>query len=556
MQFFISISNLSYSFPNGKKLFENLNINVSSEKVGLTGDNGCGKTTLLKLISGELKQASGSIKINGTITKFEQDQSNLSGLDVVEVLGVKNRLAALEKITAGLGREEDFLLLNDNWDIEQKIDNILRMFGLSHISRERKFSDLSGGEAERLMFAACLIKNPDFILFDEPTNHLDLQSREAFYQIIKNYKKGLLVVSHDKQLLRQMDRIIELSDKDAKTYGGNYDFYCEQKQIEKDAINQKINTAGIELRKQIKVSSLVISSKEGKNNLGEQRRENTGISKGALNKRKNNSEKTLAGLISVHKQKIEKLSENLCTLENNSSRERLIKLDFDKKSKSKGKCLVSAVELNFKFDTVNIWDSGLSFQVNSADRVLLSGCNGSGKTTLVNLIVKKIIPSEGNIRVNCSRIGVIDQKYDLLLSDKTILENIQTFAVPGMPEHELRIRLARFLFFNDDAVKITRFLSGGEKCRLMMACLLAASNTPELIILDEPTNNLDLKSISQMESALSDYPGALIVISHDRDFVENIGITKTINLDEISLVSKTVLNKTNIIFNNNLSELL
>jgi len=110
-----------------------------------------------------------------------------------------------------------------------------------------------------------------------------------------------------------------------------------------------------------------------------------------------------------------------------------------------------------------------------------------------------------------------------------------------MPEHELRIRLARFLYFNDDAGKITRFLSGGEKCRLMMACLLAASNTPELMILDEPTNNLDLKSISQMESALNDYPGALIVISHDRDFVENIGITKTIIL--MNFICKQVRTK-------------
>jgi len=556
MQFFISISNLSYSFPNGKKLFENLNFTISSEKVGLTGDNGCGKTTLLKLIAGELKQASGSIKISGDITKFEQDQSNLSVLNVIEVLGVNNQLAALEKITAGLGSEEDFLLLNDNWDIEQKIDNVLRMFGLSHISRERKFSDLSGGEAERLMFASCLIKNPDSILFDEPTNHLDMQSRETLYQVIKNYKKGLLVVSHDKQLLRQMDKIIELSGKGAKTYGGNFDFYCEQKQIEKDAIDQRINTAGIELRKQIKVSNTVISSKENKNNLGERRRENAGISKGALNKRRNNSEKTLAGLISVQKQKIEKLAENLSTLKNNSQQERLIKLDLDKTSKLKGKCLISAVELNYSFGKVNLWYPRLSFHVNSIDRVLLAGCNGSGKTTLVNLILQKIVPSAGSISVNCSRIGVIDQKYDLLLPDKTVLENIQAFAVPGMPEHELRIRLARFLFFNDDAGKTTRFFSGGEKCRLMMACLLAASNTPELLILDEPTNNLDLKSISQMERALNGYTGALIVISHDRDFVENIGITKTINLDEISSVSKSVLNKTNIIINNNLSELL
>ncbi|MGD1006126.1 MAG: ATP-binding cassette domain-containing protein [Ignavibacteriaceae bacterium] len=242
MQFFINISNLSYSFPNGQKLFENLSFNISSE----------------------LKQTSGSIKINGTVTKFEQDLSYLSGKDVIEILGVKNLLIALEKITAGFGCDDDFELLGDNWNIEQKIDNVLLLFGLSHIQRERKFSSLSGGEAGRLMFASCLIKNSDFILFDEPTNHLDLESRETFYHIIKNYNKGLLVVSHDKQLLRQMDKIIELSDKGARTYGGNFDFYCEQKQIEKDSVDKKINKTEIELKKQIKLSASIIGSKEKK----------------------------------------------------------------------------------------------------------------------------------------------------------------------------------------------------------------------------------------------------------------------------------------------------
>jgi ATPase subunit of ABC transporter with duplicated ATPase domains len=555
MQFFINISNLSYSFPNGQKLFENLSFNISSEKVGLTGDNGCGKTTLLKLISGELKQTSGSIKINGTVTKFEQDLSYLSGKDVIEILGVKNLLIALEKITAGFGCDDDFELLGDNWNIEQKIDNVLLLFGLSHIQRERKFSSLSGGEAGRLMFASCLIKNSDFILFDEPTNHLDLESRETFYHIIKNYNKGLLVVSHDKQLLRQMDKIIELSDKGARTYGGNFDFYCEQKQIEKDSVDKKINKTEIELKKQIKLSASIIGSKEKKNKLAEQQRENSGIIKMVLNKRRNNSEKDLAGLISVHKQKVDNIAEKLNSLKSNSPQERLIKLDLENRGKLKGKCLINASGLNHTYNNVSLWNSGLSFEVKSSDRVLISGGNGSGKTTLVNLIVQKILPAEGSIRINCPGIGLIDQKYDLLYPDMTVLENIQSFAAPDIPEHELRIRLARFLFFKDDAAKITRFLSGGEKCRLIMACLLAASNMPELIILDEPTNNLDLKSIAQMQSALNDYSGALIVISHNLDFLQNIGINKTINLDEISPVSKSLLNKSNKIINNNFFDL-
>jgi len=174
----------------------------------------------------------------------------------------------------------------------------------------------------------------------------------------------------------------------------------------------------------------------------------------------------------------------------------------------------------------------VSFIINQKDRIGLAGKNGSGKTTLISLHTQKLQPVCGHITCNDIRIGIIDQKYGLIAPDLTVLENIRQRAHSDIKEHELRIRLGRFLFYKDEVFKQARDLSGGEKCRLSLACLLAVSNEPDLIILDEPTNNLDLAGIEQMQSALQQYSGALLVISHDQIFLETLGIDKVLDLNK------------------------
>lgn len=531
MPFYIKASDLSYSFGNGNCLFKNINFTLSAEKAGLVGPNGCGKSTLLKLITGELMPVSGSIEVSGSVTRFLQDQTHLADYSVAEALGVYERLTALRSILAGTGTENDYLIIDNHWDIEDRIEEALALFGLKELDAERKFATLSGGEAGRLLLAACMLKQTDFILFDEPTNHLDLYARESFYKMIETYNKGMLIVSHDRQLLKRVDKIIELTDKGLKTYGGNYDFYIEQKQIEQNAIEQKITEAESSLKKQIKLSAAVISSKEKKNVFAKQNRENGGILKAVLNKRRGNAERTTAKLIDIHEKKINKINDNLNSYKNLADKDYSIKIDIDD-AKLKNKLLATAYEINYIYTGHYLWKQNLSFEIRTGERVLIMGRNGSGKTTLINIITQKLPPSGGVIKTNCGHIGIIDQRYEMLDSKLSLLDNMRMFAPSAMPEHELRIRLARFLFFGDDAHKTAGVLSGGEKSRLAMACLLASANLPDMIILDEPTNNLDLQSIMQMQEALNAYKGALIVISHDIDFIESVGITKTINLDD------------------------
>lgn len=531
MPFYIKASGLSYSFENGSKLFKNINFTLTAEKAGLIGVNGCGKSTLLKLISGEIKPAAGAIEVNGAVTRFFQDQTHIADLTIAEVIGLKAEFEALHRILDGKGTEEDFSIIDKNWDIEERAKEILSQFNLANISFERTFGSLSGGEAGRLLLASCLIKKADYILFDEPTNHLDTESRKLFYKMIDCSKNGMLIVSHDRQLLKKMDKILELTGQGIKIYGGNYDTYLEQKMLEQNAIEQRITEAESSLKKQVKISSTVIKTKERKNALGKQRREDGSLLKAVLNKRRGQAEHTIARLTEVHEKKINQLSENLNSYKNMADRERIIKIDLlDDKLKSK--MLITALQINYKYSEQPLWRHDLSFDIKTGERVLLSGKNGTGKTTLVNMILQNIKPACGRLIINCKYTGIVDQRYELIRPGLTLLDNMRLYAPSKMPEHELRIRLSRFLFYNDDAFKPAGILSGGEKNRLAMACLLASDNLPEMIILDEPTNNLDLKSIIQLQDALEGYRGALIIISHDADFIKSAGITKTINLDD------------------------
>ncbi len=528
----ICISGLGYTLPDGHSLFKNINFNITGGKTGIVGSNGCGKTTLLKIISGELKPGEGSILTNGIFAVLEQDQSGYTGLTIAEVLGVDQKLAALHSISAGKGREADFILLGDEWNIEEHILSVTCKAGLERIPLDRLFGQLSGGEAARLLFVKCLLQNPDFIMLDEPTNHLDGASRTLFYDMVANYRKGLLVVSHDRQLLRLMDTIIEITPVAAKTYGGNYDLYYRQKITEHDALEQQILTAELGIKKGRQIAAAAAASRKKINARAEKNNANGGIPKILLNKRRGKGEKTLARIAAVHEKKLNRMQNHVAELKENLPANNRIKIDLNAEPEYKGRILIKADDVNFGYNETLLWRQNIDYTIYVQERISLAGNNGSGKSTLINLFTGKLQPVSGHITCNNIHIGIIDQKYELIVPGLTVLENMRQRARKDIKEHELRIRLGRFLFYRDEVFKQAEVLSGGEKCRLSLACLLAVSNEPDLIILDEPTNNLDLAGIEQMQSALQQYSGTLLVISHDRIFLENIGIDKVLDLNK------------------------
>lgn len=529
----IILNNISYTLPNGIKIFDNLSFSFNNELTGLVGKNGVGKSTLAKIISNQIKIQSGDVNVSGRVKYLPQIFNEKLDMPVIEILSVKEKYESLKRLENGQGNKNDLLILDDDWDLENRVDLIKSRMGISHIDLYREYSSLSGGEKVRCMLASLLIDNPDFIILDEPTNHLDNEGREIVYNFVRNWKKGMIVISHDRTLLRLMNTIVELSPIGLKSYGGNYNFYLQQRKSEEEAVENEIKNLSSELKKAVEHKNKVIQRQQKRNISGDKKALKSNLPKIVSNQLKGAGEKTLKKLKDIHNEKNKDREEKLAEIKSKQRSKYNIKFDVDYKNQYKRANLVSAKEINFSYDKEEkIWKNNISVIIYGGERILLKGKNGSGKTTLLKMIRGELKPITGSLEVRTEKIGSLDQDISILNDELSLLENIKLASGGKLPEHELRIRLGRFLFYKDEVFKKAKVLSGGERMRAGLACLLSSHNIPDLIILDEPTNNLDLESIEELTNGLNEFNGAILVVSHDKDFLNDIEVARVIDLDE------------------------
>ena len=523
----ILINNISFYLPTGKVIFDNLTLSFSQYKTGLVGRNGVGKSTLLKLISGELSLTSGSIQVDGTLGIVPQNTALPENITLAAFLECEEKINALHRITAGSVDENDFVILNDEWDIEERVRKWLDIFGLSHIPYHRSVTMLSGGETTRLFLAKVFLSDADFLLLDEPTNHLDATSREQLYQAITEWKGGLVVVSHDRTLLNFMEEIVELTSLGAKSYGGNYDDYAEQKEIEKAAHEQQLNDAKKLMQKTKNTIQGSREKHEQKQSYGIALRRSGSIDKLTANSKKGRSERTQSKLLIKEERLIKQAETQLQSAKEKIEINEEINIELPATKVPNGKIILDIQDLNFSYDANKNIIQGFNLNLQGPARLALAGDNGSGKTTLVKLILNQLQPQSGKIYIGTEHVRYLDQNASLLDADLSILDNFLKLN-PDATENDAYRSLAQFLFRNVTAHKSVKDLSGGEKLRALLACVLMSNQPPQLLILDEPTNHLDISSIKSIESALNHYQGAMIVISHDKIFLNNIGIEKVI----------------------------
>lgn len=529
----IILKNISYTIPNGIQLFNNLSFSFNPVLTGMVGKNGIGKSTLVKIIDKQVNPSSGYIEAVGKVKYLPQNFTELPGETVADVFDINDKYAALKRLEAGRGNKNDLLLLDDDWELESRIDIVKEKMKISHIDLSRKCNTLSGGEMVKCMLASLLLSNPDFIILDEPTNHLDNEGRQIVHDFVGNWKKGMIVISHDRSLLRLMNTIVELSSIGLKSYGGNYDFYLEQKKLEDEAVLNQIRNVSSELKKAIKQKTEVTQRQQKRNIAGEKKAIKSNMPKIMANQLKGAGEKTLKKLRDIHNEKINNIEQKLSEAKSNQRSKYKVKFDMGGEEKQKRSNLVTADSINYCHEkNKNLWEENLSFTIYGGERIVLKGKNGSGKTTLLKMIRGELKPSSGDLHVHNLRISSLEQDVSILRDELTLLENLKEASQGKLPEHELRIRLGRFLFYKEEVFKQAKVLSGGEKMRAGLACLLSSHNLPDLIILDEPTNNLDLESIDELTIGLNQFNGAIIVVSHDVDFLNEIGVTREIDLDE------------------------
>lgn len=520
-----------YAHPGGDVLFSGLNLSIGKqERIALTGHNGAGKSTLLQLISGKLNPSSGTVKVNSLPYYVPQLSGQYDDHTIGCVLQVDDKLDALKQILDGNLNEVNFEILDDDWIIEERCKEALAYWKLEGIDLNQKMKTLSGGQKTKVFLAGILIHQPEIVLLDEPSNHLDISGRDILYDYIQSAQATLIVVSHDRILLNLLTTVYELSKSGISIYGGNYDFYAAQKVIENDALYDNLKRKEKALRMAKATERDSIERQHKLDARGKKKQEKAGLPTISMKTLKNNAEKSTSRMKGAHAEKVDAIATEL-----NKQRRALpdfdkMKLDLDNSSLHIGKVLVKATGINFNYGKQLLWHKALDFEITSGDRIAIKGSNGSGKTTLVKILLGALQPSYGTIKGAGFNAFYIDQDYSVINNVLTVYQQAQQFNAGALQEHEIRIRLNRFLFSADDLDKPCIVLSGGEKMRLILCALTIGYQAPDLIVLDEPTNNIDIQNVEILTMALNEYRGTLVVISHDQRFLNEINIIQDITI--------------------------
>lgn len=521
----VTLHQLSYSTPDNQPLFTDLDLSFGNERTGLIGRNGTGKSTLLRIIAGIAAPASGSVSISGTIGMLTQIVQ-VADETVADHLGIAEELARLDRLEQGLGTADD--AAEADWTLPARINAAMSEVGLPAYEPCRLLETLSGGQRTRLALAKLILLAPDIVLLDEPTNNLDADGRSAVVDMLHRWKGAAIVVSHDRALLREMDAIVELTTLGATSYGGNWDHYGERKALELAAAEHDLSSAERRVAEIDRKIQAVAERKARKDGAGRRKAAKGDIPKILLGGMKDNAEKTsgenarLAGRLrgeaadaaSEARSKVEILTP--------------LSINLAPTGLPAGRGVVQIESLTGGPEGVPAVIRNLSLRLNGPERVAITGPNGSGKTTLLRLLTGLLPAQSGTARILVP-YALLDQTVSLLDPSLSIRDNFRALN-PDADENTGRSALARFMFRADAALQIVGTLSGGEMLRAGLACTIGGNNPPQLLILDEPTNHLDIQAIEQVEAGLRGFDGALLVVSHDADFLAAIGIERSVEL--------------------------
>lgn len=521
----ISLIDLSYATPDGRPLFSNLHLQFGPVRTGLVGRNGVGKSTLLRLITGELAPGDGRIVQEGQVGVLRQTVQADAEQTVADLFGASAALALLKRAEAGLADAEE--LLEADWTLEARLEAALAQMRLAAEPATR-LAALSGGQRTRAALAALVFAEPDFLLLDEPTNNLDADGRDAVMALLARWRGGAIVVSHDRELLDSMDAIVELTSLGASTYGGNYTHYRAQKATELQTAQHDLDVAERRVG-EVARKAQEARERQARRDAGGRRMAARGdIPRILLGGLKMKAEQSAgAGARLAEKQAGEAQAQA------DAARQRLeVLTPFAVKlaptGLPPGKIVLRVNGLSGGHDRENPVIRDVSLDLIGPERVAIAGPNGSGKTTLLDLLTGRLVPTEGTVTLG-GPVAMLDQQVSLLDPGETILANFRRIN-PRATENDCRAVLAAFMFRADAALQVVGTLSGGQMLRAGLACVLGGDTPPTLLILDEPTNHLDIEAIEVVEAGLRAFDGALLVVSHDRVFLENIGIGRVVEL--------------------------
>ncbi|QBH96658.1 ABC-F family ATP-binding cassette domain-containing protein [Limnobaculum zhutongyuii] len=517
----ISLHQLHFQFSSDRVIFQQLSHSFLPGKQGIVGDNGSGKSVLAALICGQYLPDAGTL-IGPISPGFLTQQHYSDRITIADFLGQDARLAALRRVLSGYFSPQDLLLAEDNWLLEEQLRHQLADIHIA-ADPQREVASLSGGEQTRLMLWKLFTGNHDWLILDEPGNHLDLAGRRWLQQEIERYTGNLLLISHDRDLLEQMPQIHELSDGHLRSYGGNYSLYQQQKQEQHSAQLRQLTHQKEQLKTLRIAQQNSIERAEKRAKSGKKLRDSGSQCLLLLDKMKNSAEMRRSSSLRHADRKIEQTQTTIADMQQKLQQPKALNMVIDTQNK-KSRYAVQMDKLIMPYG----YQGEITQTIFPGERYWLQGNNGCGKSTLLKILTGKIIPQSGTVKMQ-GRIAYFDQHQSLLQGSLSVLDNLRYLA-SGLTESEYRTQLANIGFRRDNVFKLAGSLSGGQRVRLALLAITSGSQPASILLLDEPDNHLDLHARQMFEQAIAGYNGTLMVVSHDRHFIDNIEVTHCLKL--------------------------
>lgn len=523
----LTLDGVAWQTPDGRCLFSNLNAQFDPRPTGLVGRNGVGKSVLAQIMAGLRQPSAGHCRRIGEAYYLAQQVQPRSGQRVAELAAVDKRVDALRRIEAGSTLQADFDTVGEHWTLCETLQQALADAGLHDVDADTPVDKLSGGQCMRVALVGALLQPVEWLILDEPSNHLDHAGRHWLAEQLRGRKQGLILVSHDRLLLQQVERIVELSPQGLRSYGGNHAFYAQARAAERAAADALLQQRRHERRKGEQALRDQRQRLEQRSARGNRDAATANQAPILLGLQRQRAEASLGKARAQLDQRQAQLHDAVREAQAGSEAAAPVLLLPDVQSTGP-EWVVRTNQLQLPHVAPAL--RALDFQLRRGERVAITGANGVGKSTLLKVLAGQLPALAGEVSVQVP-MALLDQQLQLLPAQCSVLDTLR-LRNPALAEAELRSRLA-LLGLDADLVQLpSARLSGGQRLKAGLACALYADPPAQLLLLDEPGNHLDLEALAALEALLNQYQGSLLLVSHDEALLQAIGITARLHAAE------------------------
>ncbi len=519
----LTLDRVSYRLADGRPLFSDLSFSFDPVATGLVGANGTGKTVLARLLAGRVRPENGQVRSSGRVFLLPTPGYPPAGT-VAELAGVGAELAALQRIEAGSVDEADFACVGDHWDLRERLQQQWQALRLpDDLDPAQPAARLSGGQAMQVALSGAWASGADWLILDEPSNHLDARHRQRLYERLRQWRGGLLVISHDRELLAQMQQIVELDARGLHRYGGPWQHYADARAAERAAAAAQLDHARAQHRQQQRSAREQHERQQQRQARGNRDAKQANQAPILLGRQKQRAETSHGRAQQVQADRLQASSDQLRAAASAVHAAPGLALFAGDGERGSAR-LLQAESLVLPHGC----SAPLQLEVRRGQRIAVVGDNGSGKSTLLRVLAGQLTARSGIVQRHAP-LALLDQQLLGLSGERSILDTVQA-ANPAADAGELRTRLA---LLGLDAQRIQRAahrLSDGERVKGALASVLYADPAPQLLLLDEPGNALDLDALQALEELLAAWPGALLMVSHDRHLLQALRPTHVLQV--------------------------